>query len=136
MFEPQRHFILPVINTQLQQLTCEESKPFKCFNIKTSYSFLFTRKFRQYLFSKGVIICQKKQLVGVFLSWEITTGELHIFTVTQELFSIRRDQVVRKRNSTSIRLQIFFKANLKILIKTVTVSICPKITYKINLTID
>ena len=43
-------------------------------------------------------------------------------------FSSRRDQVVRRRNSPWIRLQIHFKENMEILIKTLTVSICPKIT--------
>ena len=49
-----------------------------------------------------------------------------MFTVTKELFSSRREQDVRKRNSTGIRE--FFTENMKILIKILTVSICPKIT--------
>ena len=44
------------------------------------------------------------------------------------LFSGRRDQVVRKKNSTGIRLPILFKEN--ILIKTLTVSVYPKSTLK------
>ena len=42
------------------------------------------------------------------------------------LFSGRRDQIVRKKNSTGIRLPIPFKQNIKILIKTLTVSMYPK----------
>ena len=45
------------------------------------------------------------------------------------LFSKRRDQPVRKKNSALIQLQILFKENMKILIKPLTVSIYPKITY-------
>ena len=41
------------------------------------------------------------------------------------LFSGRRDQIVRKKNSTGIRLPIPFKQNIKILIKTLTVSMYP-----------
>ena len=47
-------------STHLRHLSCRESKPFKWFNIKISYSFLFTRKFMEHLFSKGVLICQEK----------------------------------------------------------------------------
>ena len=46
------------------------------------------------------------------------------------LFSGRRDQVVRKKNSTGIRLPVTFKENIKIVIKTLTVSIYPKSTLK------
>ena len=48
--------------------------------------------------------------------------------VTQEVFSNTRDQFVTEGNSRRILLQILFKENMKILIKTLTVSICPKIT--------
>ena len=78
-------------STHLRHLNCKESKPFKCFNIKISYSFLFTRKFREYYFPQEYLFARKKQLPGVFISWEITTGELHIFTVTKELFPRRRN---------------------------------------------
>ena len=42
-----------------------------------------------------------------------------MLSVTQgsELFSGRSDQVVRKKNSTEIRLQTLLKRNIKILIK-------------------
>ena len=46
------------------------------------------------------------------------------------LFSGWRDQVVRKKNSTGIRLPIPFRENIKILIKTLTVSIYPKSSLK------
>ena len=46
------------------------------------------------------------------------------------LFSGRGDQIVRKRNSTGIRFPIPFKENVKILIKTLTVSTYPKSTLK------
>ena len=39
------------------------------------YSFLISRDFREYLFSKGVPTCQEKQLQQVITSWEIMTGE-------------------------------------------------------------
>ena len=42
------------------------------------------------------------------------------------LFAGRRDQIVRKRNSAGIRLPIPFKQNIKILIKTLIVSMYPK----------
>ena len=45
-----------------------------------------------------------------------------------EVFSNTRDQFVTEGNSRRILLQILFKENMKILIKTLTVSICPKIT--------
>ena len=54
------HSILPLIQYSFTTFDCKESKPFKCFNIKISYSFLFTRKFREYLFSKGALICWEK----------------------------------------------------------------------------
>ena len=56
----------------------------------------------------------------------------------QNYLTCRRDQVNSKRKSNSIRFQILFKVNMKILIKTcadLTVPIYPKIT-KINLTIN
>ena len=56
----------------------------------------------------------------------------------QNYLTGRRDQVNSKRKSNSIRFQILFKVNMKILIKTcvdLTVPIYPKIT-KINLTIN
>ena len=46
-------------------------------------------------------------------------------TEVPELFSGKRGQVVRKKYSTGIRL---FKENMKILIKTCSVMIYPKIT--------
>ena len=49
-------------------------------------------------------------------------------TQVPELFSGRKGQVVRKKNSTGIWLQILFKEIMKILIKTWTVTIYPKIT--------
>ena len=49
-------------------------------------------------------------------------------TEVPELFSGKRGQVVRKKYSTGIRLQLLFKENMKILIKTCTVMIYPKIT--------
>ena len=48
-----------------------------------------------------------------------------------EVFSNTRDQFVTEGNSRRILLQILFKENIfkeKVLIKTLTVSICPKIT--------
>ena len=73
--------------THLQSLSCKLSKPFKCFNITTPYSFLFTRKFREYLFPKGVLIYHEKTTPrsiyflgnydwGVDISVQISTGEL------------------------------------------------------------
>ena len=43
--------------------------------ITMTYSFLFTRKLREYLFPKGVLIYQGKQFPGVLISWEIRTKE-------------------------------------------------------------
>ena len=40
----------PIWNLREPTLNCKQSKLFKCFNITVSYSFLFTRKFREYLF--------------------------------------------------------------------------------------
>ena len=41
-------------------LNCRQSKPFKCFNIAIPYPFMFTRKFREDLFPKKVLIYQEK----------------------------------------------------------------------------
>ena len=40
------------------------------------YSSLFKRKFRQYLFPKGVLFTTKKRHPGLLVSLEIMTGEL------------------------------------------------------------
>ena len=61
--------------THLRHLNCKESKPFKYFNIKISYSFLFKRKFRSTYFPKEYLFSRKNQLPGVFISLKITTGE-------------------------------------------------------------
>ena len=45
-----------------QRLNCKQSSPFKYFHITIRYSFLFTRKFREYLFSKRLLICQEKTI--------------------------------------------------------------------------
>ena len=47
-----------------------------------------------------------------------------------DLFSGRKDQNIRKKNFTGIRFLIPFKENIKILMKTLTVSIYPKSTLK------
>ena len=38
-------------------------------------------------FPKEYLFARKKRLPGAFISWEITTGEQHVFTLTQELLS-------------------------------------------------
>ena len=51
---------LPQYNTHLRSLNNKQSKLLRCFNITILYFFLFTRKFRQYLFPKGVLIYEEK----------------------------------------------------------------------------
>ena len=52
-----------------------KSKPFKWFKIAKPYSFLFTRKLGSIYFSKEYLFTRQKQFPGIFISWEIMTGE-------------------------------------------------------------
>ena len=63
---------------------------------------------RIYCIISGEVVLYTLNMVSYFL-------REYIFMVTQKLFASRRDQVIRKRNSTRIRIQIFFKENMKIL---------------------
>ena len=119
------HFILPLIHYSLQHLNCNQSNPFKCFNIKLSYSFLFIRKFREYLFSKGALIWLKKTTRrSIYCLGNYDWGAAYISGDTETIFN-QKGPSCKKRNSTWIQLQILFKENMKVLIKTLNVLICP-----------
>ena len=76
LLTPQDHSILLQSNTHLNVSIANKVRCFKCFNVTIPCFFLFIRKFRKYLFRKGVLIYQeKKRLTRVFISWEIMTGE-------------------------------------------------------------
>ena len=105
------------IIAHLRHLNCKESKPCKCFNIKISYSFLYTRKFREDYFPKEYLFARKKQLPGPFISWEVTTGELHL-RWHRNYFQEEWNKLQEKGTPrVGIRLQILFIKNMKTLIK-------------------
>ena len=58
----------------LQHLNCKKNKPFKWFNIKVSYSFLFTRKVREYLFPKGVLIYRENNSQEYLFTGKVWLG--------------------------------------------------------------
>ena len=55
------------------RLNCKQSSPFKYFYMAIRYSFLFTRKFGEYLFSRYLVLiylfARKKRLPGVIIPW-------------------------------------------------------------------
>ena len=120
-------------STHLQHLNCKESKPFKCLNIKISYSFLLTSLGstyfpKEYLFSKGVLVCKEKTTPRSIFFWRNYDWRLACIFGDAWTISKQEGPSCKKRNSTGIRLQILFKENMKILMKILPVSIFPKIT--------
>ena len=87
VFDNDRKLLIPQHNTILPQLNAylEQSKLLKCVNIAITYSFLFTKKFRESLFPKGVFISlEERTLASIYRSshqkCSIKKGVLRNFT--------------------------------------------------------
>ena len=113
-------------STHLQHLNCKESKPFKCLNIKISYSFLLTSLGSTY-FQRSTCLQGKNDPQEYFFLRNYDWRLACIFGDAGTIFK-QKGPNCKKRNSTGIRLQILFKENMKILMKILPVSIFPKIT--------